>query len=529
MLETSMRHHVLPIEEKLGELKSKYSLLEGDRRAYYETSQKAINDNKEIITSYRNQNKFMRNKLARLSKLYGTEKDAPEQGKRTNLEHKDEQIAQLRNKENMMRYLVGKKIAQLQALSVEYNKMIEDEKSLVTQELDERGNTSKMQQAQELRTLENRLDKAKIKYHEARSITSTYNKLKVQLSEEVLYYNNKIDSIQEIIHAQYMETESLRVMGNDAQAAKENAKTEFAATEQYLNEQRKHQEYMLNNMKQKVTEQLEIHDKIEKRQQKLLDTLEKGNENVFSAEDKLDKEQKIATYEEAMRKIKDATGVTDISEVVDKLLSQENTRVHLATLQEECERKIEELTKEKEKQLKINHDLKYSADAQGSNNVRIIDEFDETMQGAMTKVREGKTKAEKSVELCRTACAGIKHLAEKLEHVPLSKEPSAPNTNEAVFNLSVCDSKFVQLMEMVGEEEIKSTPGKSELPPYNVRIDFPLGVSGDKANEDEEEYHSDGEEVIDRESMKRQAAWFVDSKTKRKGHNRKQKRRFKKF
>ena len=50
---------------------------------------------------------------------------------------------------------------------------------------------------------------------------------------------------------------------------------------------------------------------------------------VLSGEEQ---ERKITTYEEAMNKIKDTTGVSDIKEVVQRFLSQGDTQKHLETL-----------------------------------------------------------------------------------------------------------------------------------------------------------------------------------------------------
>ena len=60
-----------------------------------------------------------------------------------------------------------------------------------------------------------------------------------------------------------------------------------------------------------------------------------------------DQEAKITSYEEALMKIKDATGVASIQEVVERFLSQGATRQHLESLKEENTRQIARLTEEK--------------------------------------------------------------------------------------------------------------------------------------------------------------------------------------
>lgn len=62
-----------------------------------------------------------------------------------------------------------------------------------------------------------------------------------------------------------------------------------------------------------------------------------------------EQERKITTYEEAMNKIKDATGVSDIREVVERFLSQGDTHKHLEQLKGSNEKMLVRLKEEKVK------------------------------------------------------------------------------------------------------------------------------------------------------------------------------------
>ena len=60
-----------------------------------------------------------------------------------------------------------------------------------------------------------------------------------------------------------------------------------------------------------------------------------------------EQEKKISTYEEAMAKIKDATGVSDIQEVVQRFLSQGDTQKHLEQLKINNDKMLVRLKEEK--------------------------------------------------------------------------------------------------------------------------------------------------------------------------------------
>lgn len=74
--------------------------------------------------------------------------------------------------------------------------------------------------------------------------------------------------------------------------------------------------------------------------------------SFFSVEQKAvlsgeEQERKITTYEEAMNKIKDTTGVSDIKEVVQRFLSQGETQKHLEQLKTNNEKMLVRLKEEK--------------------------------------------------------------------------------------------------------------------------------------------------------------------------------------
>ena len=50
--------------------------------------------------------------------------------------------------------------------------------------------------------------------------------------------------------------------------------------------------------------------------------------------------QKVQDYDEAMRRIKDATGVSDVNEIIQKFATQDDTYNNLLELKAEHERKL---------------------------------------------------------------------------------------------------------------------------------------------------------------------------------------------
>ena len=74
-------------------------------------------------------------------------------------------------------------------------------------------------------------------------------------------------------------------------------------------------------------------------------------------------ETKISSYQEALAKMKDATGVSCIQEVVDRFLYQAKTKEYLKKLEAENTLQLSHLEEKKEKLQAQFEDMKYSGEA----------------------------------------------------------------------------------------------------------------------------------------------------------------------
>merc|ERR1719440_1547704 len=84
--------------------------------------------------------------------------------------------------------------------------------------------------------------------------------------------------------------------------------------------------------------------------------------NTSAVNDQLAEEkQMLANYEEAFNRIKEATGVNDVNEVIQKFLTQEETRKNLTLLTKENQARIDKLTDERRKLRAHVDDLKFSS------------------------------------------------------------------------------------------------------------------------------------------------------------------------
>ncbi|KAH6589335.1 hypothetical protein BASA61_005665 [Batrachochytrium salamandrivorans] len=499
------------INEELHDLKLRFELLEGDRKAYYETSQWAIRRNKEEVNHLRVQNKHLSDSIARIKKseieVHSNRFSMTELDK---FDHKicevqkkyDELQAEARAKEDKLRGLVDR-LADLKLEADMVNSNMKDSP-----------------QAKGIRMLENRLDKAMIKYNEAQSIYKTYEQIVKRLQDERLSFDNQLENFEKTLKAKKQEASELEMMSRDANHSKDVAKAELSRFEQQVNE--------------------ELNDKLDRKIAKLDEQNTDASGNLEDKElyDEAT-ENKMIEYEETMRLIKEVTGVSDINEVIAKFQSQGATHEHLTLLQKANAVRLTELKTKKTIILAEFEELKYSGEAKHSNNIRLVEEFEKHLSDSLVRTEDARIRFERIAKTLTNAKSGVQHLADKLESIRLS---SAPTKSEAVTDtnvaqiLQICIRKLENLaVSLHGKElpEMQQTqpiqpqqpPGEptnilhvnvANLPQFNTRIKLRPVEFEDVEMDDEDEIDDEYGEVPDRETIKKHTTQMLNARLKTK-------------
>ncbi|KAH9507494.1 hypothetical protein Btru_051293 [Bulinus truncatus] len=536
-----------PISEQIEELKAKISLLEGDRKAYYESSQYAIKKNKEEILKMRKENKELRqrlkDKLSQDSHVIGKAfHDRPVE--RAALSNKtgrqaitifDHKVCDSIKLLNAKRHVTAKKQKRLDELQTQYNQMVQDSSDAV--------NTDKgdSEDAQKMRSLENSYDKVVLKTEEARQVQRVYQDIKLKFEMEAQQYPTKLDALEVEIRDTKAQLKELKAMHNDAQLSKETAVNDLKKHEESVYADRKKREIELQKMKKEAEEKKMQHERIEKR------LAQRGSvqQDDLSAQEKAaltgeDHQQKITTYEEAFRHIKECTGVADTMEVVHRFENQGETTRHLEELKKENEKQITRLREEKEKLQLEFEEMKYSGEAKLSSGQTVLEEF----EAHLAKEEERRDKADESLQrssrILVQVKAGVEHLADKLHHLKATKGhvPTAqiPSTSDeyVLDQLSTSEEKLLKLLEELDGKDIQELLKQMEeeefhasiegkLPAYNTRVKLPQTQKDLVYGDDDEDSGEDDFDVPNRAAIKKQSQFIVDSKTKRRVPKKKKK------
>merc|ERR1740121_2228824 len=164
-------------------------------------------------------------------------------------------------------------------------------------------------------------------------------------------------------------------------------------------------------------------------------------------------EQKLEDYEEAFHAIKEATGVDDVNEVIQKFLTQEDTQKNLAKLTKENQATIDRLTEDRRKIRVQVEELKFSSGG-AANRRQAIDEKEHRFAEATEKFDRNKGKYERLAKMLIDTKSGIAHLGEKLAPIKLENESTLEMSDETVEDLlQQCELKISKLLNLTQNEE----------------------------------------------------------------------------
>uniref|UniRef100_A0A3P8W778 Outer dynein arm docking complex subunit 3 n=1 Tax=Cynoglossus semilaevis TaxID=244447 RepID=A0A3P8W778_CYNSE len=488
-----------PLHDKITEMQRKIQLLEGDRTAYYESSQLTIKKNKESIQQLRQENKKLHRKLANAKagdehiikaafQNRGSEKHAfRNMSGKVALNTMDQKVLSKVKRLNALKHTSHSYQQRVEELREEYKRREPEESSGA---LSADAHTQKQEEeAMKLRALENSLEKAQFKCKEADNIFSNYLKLKSHLQDESLTFQGQLDQLEAEILRHREELEGLRVMNNNAQLSKEAAKAELQRQEELLNKERKERERILTTYRRRVEEQKAQAEKVERRTQRSAMQQDELSSEVQRSITRMTGEEKsISTLEETFHHIKEATGVTNIHETVECFIAQKETHQHLEKLRTENQTVLQQLKEQKELLDQQFQDMKYSGEDKLSSNHQVLEEREQQLQAQQQRCDAAKENLDSLTKTLSTVRAGVEHLADKLQHITLSQDGAArvsPESQDLVLELLAQSELKLQSLqkELQGkdlaavlkemEEEEFSIRIEGKLPDYNTRVNPP--------------------------------------------------------
>ena len=298
----------LTLNQHVEDLRERMRMLQNDRRANIEVLEANKAANKEEIKDLRETSKELRQKLAQLQRTALLDDDKDEQ------KHVEREVDRLR-----------KLCDELRLKSSRFRKQLEDLRDEVRDlELDSvRPHMEDNDYTRRIRALENKLDKAMIKYNEAQSIRKTYEQIVRRLKEERVGFDNQLAAIERTLSAKQRDYEELLLLAGDANHARETALGELDRVRAGYEEERRRRERELRERHQVVQLRRQMLERIKQRETMRNQLAETAAQSTTSLSitsataqknlvvEKVEQRNKIDVFENAFRKIKEATGTIE--------------------------------------------------------------------------------------------------------------------------------------------------------------------------------------------------------------------------
>ena len=301
-----------------------------------------------------------------------------------------------------------------------------------------------------IKLLENKLDKAMIKYNEAMSIRRTYEQILTRLKEERAGYDNQIAAIQKSLKSKGHDLNEFKLLLQDSKMAKvyskllvDNTILSKKAFEDHFNQLI--QAHRNENLKELQKE------KSEERKRKNIQNDVQGtisDEKPKDGKDMSDLEARVKDLEEKDKIVRETTGADDINEICQKFSNLTETKENLKNEQKELEKMLKSLKEKKEEMINELNELKFTS--QNEITRKQIEENEKKAEKCMNSCEEARQKLRKQHKLFVDISTGINTLLLILSHKSFEDAVKNKIINDSESeNPDEFDQKFTDLVKSI--------------------------------------------------------------------------------
>ena len=305
-----------------------------------------------------------------------------------------------------------------------------------------------------IKLLENKLDKAMIKYNEAMSIRRTYEQILTRLKEERAGYDNQIAAIQKSLKNKIHDLNEFKLLLQDSKQAKmyskllvDNTELSKKAFEDHFNQLiQAHRNENLKELQKEKNEERKRKNNQNENQQTISDDKPQNNKDISKIE------SLVKELEEKDKIVRETTGADDINEICQKFSNLTETKENLKNEQKELEKMLKSLKEKKENLIDELKDLKFKS--QNEITRKEIEEREKEVEKYMNLCEESRQKLRKQNKLFVDITTGIKTLLSILSH---------KNFEESIKNNIIYDKeskdenefskKYKDLIKLIGHND----------------------------------------------------------------------------
>ena len=266
-----------------------------------------------------------------------------------------------------------------------------------------------------IKLLENKLDKAMIKYNEAMSIRRTYEQILSRLKEERAGYDNQIAAIQKSLKAKGHDLSEFKLLLQDSKQARMYSELLLKNTQLSKEAFEDHFDQLIQaHRKENLKELQKEKNEERKRRQKQNDIEPTLSEEKPQINKDNTLEKKVKDLEEKDKIVRETTGADDINEICQKFSNLIETKENLKNEQKELEKMCKILKERKENLVKELNELKYKS--QDEITRKEIENQEKEAEKALNTCEVSRQKLKKQSKLFVDISTGVDTILTILSH-----------------------------------------------------------------------------------------------------------------
>ena len=267
-----------------------------------------------------------------------------------------------------------------------------------------------------IKLLENKLDKAMIKYNEAMSIRRTYEQILARLKEERAGYDNQIAAIQKSLKSKGHDLNEFKLLLQDSKMAKVYSKLLVDNT--YLSKKafEDHFNQLIQAHRNENLKELQKEKSEERKRKNIQNEVQAtiSDDKPKDAKDLSNLEAKVKELEEKDKIVRETTGADDINEICQKFSNLTETKENLKNEQKELDKMLKSLKEKKEEMVKELNELKFTS--QNEITRKQIEADEKKAELFMNSCEKARQKLSKQNKLMVDISTGINTLLLILSH-----------------------------------------------------------------------------------------------------------------
>jgi hypothetical protein len=404
------------LEKDLADLKRKFRIMQGDKQAYAESSSLTLRKQRAHIDQLKKDNDGLKHELALETRSVV----------KMNSSTQAEKVAKLQDEADLYTRkieLERRRIAELDRQSgIMQAKILEQRKQLGGVNAARENNA---QVAKQIKILENRLDKAIVKFNEALAHNKHLREMIDNLRRERVVFDGIYKKLEKELQEKKKEIASIVEMANIAYEARDQAQAEMSALKAQAEKEEAAFEAEWKELTRMIEEDRKKKEKSEKEkargdmsiddENRLRRKVISGNWNI--AKDKAQQAataEKVQSFEEAFEKIKAATEINDIEELVTTFINAEEKNFSLFNYVNARNSEIEKLEEVVADQRVELNSYKSQGGSQASQRERIVSGLDEKLHRSMARADMYEEKHVQCTKTLGALTAGLQSISDKI-------------------------------------------------------------------------------------------------------------------